>query len=204
MPPTFDQSPLCTDPYFRLLSCLEAGEQANTQSLIGITVAIGGNILISLALNCQKLAHKRLDLEKQRRREPSAARHPGVTGADSDRMSLTDGEEPVPDESRLLIGDRRDSHGSYTTPHKVPRPKVAIPRDVESPRRRSALASSPIIGETLDDDVRAVAIDVTGGQGDQILQVKLGDEESIDEGSIEHSETDYLRSKLWCVYYPGM
>lgn len=34
------------------------------KGVIGISVAICGNILISLALNCQKLAHRRLDREK--------------------------------------------------------------------------------------------------------------------------------------------
>lgn len=36
----------------------------STASIIGVSVAILGNVLISLALNCQKLAHKRLDAEK--------------------------------------------------------------------------------------------------------------------------------------------
>ena len=35
-----------------------------SKGVIGITVAICGNVLISLALNCQKLAHRRLDREK--------------------------------------------------------------------------------------------------------------------------------------------
>lgn len=37
----------------------------STASFIGIIVAISGNILISLALNCQKLAHKRLERERR-------------------------------------------------------------------------------------------------------------------------------------------
>lgn len=39
-----------------------------TASFIGIIVAICGNVVISFALNCQKLAHKRLD---ERRKEAS-------------------------------------------------------------------------------------------------------------------------------------
>jgi hypothetical protein len=35
-----------------------------TRTLVGIAVAISGNILISLALNLQKLAHKRVEKEK--------------------------------------------------------------------------------------------------------------------------------------------
>lgn len=37
-----------------------------TESFIGIVVAISGNVLISLALNCQKLAHQRLIRERER------------------------------------------------------------------------------------------------------------------------------------------
>ncbi|KLO18072.1 DUF803-domain-containing protein [Schizopora paradoxa] len=37
-------------------------------SFIGIIVAISGNVLISLALNCQKLAHKRLAEQKEERK----------------------------------------------------------------------------------------------------------------------------------------
>jgi hypothetical protein len=43
--------------------------QVKTATVIGITVAIAGNVLISLALNLQKLAHKRLEqanIEKTR------------------------------------------------------------------------------------------------------------------------------------------
>src|SRR5258706_12012582 len=40
-------------------------DNPQTQSFIGIVVAISGNVLISLALNCQKLAHRRLDEQRQ-------------------------------------------------------------------------------------------------------------------------------------------
>jgi len=50
--------------------------EVENRTLIGITVAISGNILISLALNLQKLAHKRVRLENEHlhngyHREPS-------------------------------------------------------------------------------------------------------------------------------------
>ncbi|KAJ3485017.1 hypothetical protein NLI96_g5248 [Meripilus lineatus] len=40
----------------------------NRATLAGITVAIAGNVLISLALNCQKLAHRRLEDEREAER----------------------------------------------------------------------------------------------------------------------------------------
>lgn len=42
-------------------------ETGSTASFIGIIIAISGNVVISLALNCQKLAHKRLERERQSR-----------------------------------------------------------------------------------------------------------------------------------------
>ncbi|KAG1715953.1 hypothetical protein ID866_1242 [Astraeus odoratus] len=55
------------------------------QTLIGITVAIAGNVLISLALNTQKLAHLRLDRErrnkiKNERKRATEARGPPRNG----------------------------------------------------------------------------------------------------------------------------
>lgn len=201
MSPTVYQ-PLGIDSFF-VLSANEADDQAHTQSLIGIAVAVGGNILISLALNCQKLAHKRLDLEKQMQRESSAPRHCGNTGADSDQVSLTDTGDPMSDETHLFMGD---SYDSYTTPRKTRlRPNILIPRDVESPRRRSALAGSPIMVNTQDEEAPTIAIEVTGGRGNQIALAKHADDGMISEEEIdvEHNETDYLRSKLWCVCFPN-
>ncbi|EJD01208.1 DUF803-domain-containing protein [Fomitiporia mediterranea MF3/22] len=43
----------------------DGGDSDNTASFIGIIVAISGNVLIALALNCQKLAHRRLERERR-------------------------------------------------------------------------------------------------------------------------------------------
>ncbi len=42
----------------------------NRATVAGISVAIVGNILISLALNCQKLAHHRLEHDRENKQEP--------------------------------------------------------------------------------------------------------------------------------------
>ncbi|KAL5527612.1 hypothetical protein ACEPAG_6413 [Sanghuangporus baumii] len=49
----------------RIAGSDDDGESDNIASFIGIIVAISGNVLISLALNCQKLAHKRLERERR-------------------------------------------------------------------------------------------------------------------------------------------
>ncbi|KAF8525359.1 magnesium transporter NIPA-domain-containing protein [Gautieria morchelliformis] len=198
MPPAVGQGPLGIDPFFYLFATPETGDQAHTESLIGIAVAVGGNILISLALNCQKLAHKRLDLEKQCHHRRLMQR--GENGEDNAQVSLADAEDPVSDETRLFMGDRRDSYESYTTPRKTrTRTNIIIPRDADSPRRRSGLGSGPIVADTQDEEVRAVAIEVTGRGEDQNIQAKQTDEVTINEGAVdpEYNETEYLRSKLW-------
>ncbi|KAL5530191.1 hypothetical protein ACEPAF_6448 [Sanghuangporus sanghuang] len=49
----------------RIAGSDDDGESDSIASFIGIIVAISGNVLISLALNCQKLAHKRLERERR-------------------------------------------------------------------------------------------------------------------------------------------
>ncbi|KAL5487821.1 hypothetical protein ACEPAI_5929 [Sanghuangporus weigelae] len=51
----------------RIAGSDDDGDSDSIASFIGIIVAISGNVLISLALNCQKLAHKRLERERRSR-----------------------------------------------------------------------------------------------------------------------------------------
>lgn len=51
---------------------LDAFPHFTTRTLVGIAVAISGNILISLALNLQKLAHKRVEREKAKENSNAA------------------------------------------------------------------------------------------------------------------------------------
>lgn len=44
-------------------------DDVTNASIIGIVVAISGNVVISLALNCQKLAHRRLEREREEKRK---------------------------------------------------------------------------------------------------------------------------------------
>lgn len=76
-------------------------------SVIGIAVAVGGNVLISLALNCQKLAHKRLETSKHSRHFP-----PTPDTLPDDRYSGQNGTQTQP----LLSGP--PSPSSYTTPKR--------------------------------------------------------------------------------------
>ena len=70
-------------------------------SIIGIIVAISGNVIISLALNCQKLAHRRLEREREQKR---TQRGEGVSDSTTRRPSL---------------GQRRTSNNSYASLREV-------------------------------------------------------------------------------------
>ncbi|KAG9219174.1 hypothetical protein CCMSSC00406_0001584 [Pleurotus cornucopiae] len=64
--------------------------KVSTATFIGITVAIAGNVLISLALNLQKLAHRRLEDDKAGRSEElSVRRH-----TDNNSESAVNGSKP--------------------------------------------------------------------------------------------------------------
>lgn len=93
------------------------------QTLVGIGVAIMGNILISLALNLQKLAHRRLDRERdkvksEREREARVSAHNGNCGHRSTRdpgapLNGAGSHQVVPEvlplESQPLIHPRSNS-----------------------------------------------------------------------------------------------
>lgn len=78
---------------------LAMSESSGRSSLIGVAISLIGNILISLALNCQKLAHVRLEKESEEEGEESAQR--GV-GNDEERQTL------------LSTTERPDGYGSQS------------------------------------------------------------------------------------------
>ncbi|KAG8965939.1 hypothetical protein FRC03_012775 [Tulasnella sp. 419] len=67
----------------------DSNTPASTASLIGIGVAIAGNVVISFALNCQKLAHKKLEEERKSREAAEEERSAPVrsrAGSDLERQ----------------------------------------------------------------------------------------------------------------------
>jgi len=54
-----------TSPLLHAMHGFDDLPQMTTRTFIGILVAVTGNILISLALNLQKLAHKRVENRKR-------------------------------------------------------------------------------------------------------------------------------------------
>lgn len=86
------------------------GPDVSPRELAGIAVAVCGNVLISFALNLQKLAHRRLELERQRA-QPFA--HAGYEDDISEGEADSDGAQTHIDD----VGDtrpRRTFDGSST------------------------------------------------------------------------------------------
>jgi hypothetical protein len=183
---------------------------------IGIVVAISGNVLISLALNLQKLAHRKVELARARKyREqqdistsngvssssrPIILRERGHTDEDNQygtRLS----EEPddvfsVRAETHHLLSPMLDVRRNYTEPLSTTasRPKPTLFSRLFSFQIRKP-RSSPlhmINGEQpLEDASHALHSSsrvANGGQANGKLETKF-----VEGGN----ESDYLRSKLW-------
>ncbi|EPQ59360.1 DUF803-domain-containing protein [Gloeophyllum trabeum ATCC 11539] len=143
-------------------------------SIIGVTVAISGNVLISLALNLQKLAHRRLESEKLARagdeRDKNRARRVEDVIEEHEREEEDNGEyarfepntQPFPSggssesmplltNGTSLVRDYGASPLPSPNPISVPAPKrTFMSRLNPFPLRRSK--SSPATASSLDVD----------------------------------------------------
>ncbi|KXN86366.1 NIPA-like protein 2 [Leucoagaricus sp. SymC.cos] len=182
--------------------------QLTTQTVIGIAVAISGNVLISLALNLQKLAHKRLDAQNNgqanasgqmrpllpSRRTPSSG--PSLNEQDEDSDTIMEHTTPPQQhsptlESQPLLPVINHSR-NYTTlerednlPEIEPQ-KPGLFRRLFRPKKRLSkkrLAVLPIGVMPETDALRGMESSQT---------------QSEDEGESDQAdETAYLKSKLW-------
>jgi magnesium transporter len=181
-----------------------------TESFIGITVAIAGNVLISFALNCQKLAHMRLERLKEKNAEQGNDQGYGSTTVedpelgnarqvqlppDRDRDRARAGRKyPFPSSSPLAPRSNRNSLAlDLDSPPASERPQgrlqrinpSAAPR-MSSPARASRLNIPPITPRTIPEDRPASDPDPASLKDD-------------DAEPVATNEAAYLKSKLWLV-----
>lgn len=97
-------------------------------SFIGIVVAISGNVLISLALNCQKLAHKRLEDQRERKWNHERLVSPTRRGSRLNRELLVEDIEERED------GQRSDENDEEQTRVQSPTSDDEDSQDNPSPR----------------------------------------------------------------------
>ena len=175
-------------------------------TVIGISVAIAGNVLISLALNLQKLAHARLEKARAERfrglediEEEDSADEGGALG-----MGVQHGLDPpseVEMEARVWNGspDSRPQGSGLETDPLILFPRTANPELLHLPPTYGALNG------TDDGHLR-----VPGGSPLQWKRkttkgpvagdaAKHADSERFRGLMSEGQESEYLRSKLWYV-----
>jgi hypothetical protein len=175
---------------------------------LGFTFAVAGNILISFALNLQKLAHARLEAAR-------AKRGHGLNLIEQEGGASTDGEVSETDlqrESGLPPELEREAHvwngNSYdASPHLGPRsetdPLMALP---VTPDAEQVLAF-PIYGALLsninENHVRPIEssplrrppkIAELPGTG---VADDYADQPTHQRSNYEAQESEYLKSKLW-------
>jgi hypothetical protein len=207
------------------------------QGVIGITVAICGNVLISLALNFQKLAHRRLDREKAlkaRERELETRRHSAAQHESAD-----EGRSQTP--MARTTQTSTSSAAIETVPllqHSRSDPSLRTYGTASSGGRSNSQASPPLtqhvqpskgnlISRLISFPLRTTSHSSAGGRENAqrsgehhsrhaLLPVEDVCDSPVENGTagvrngikgdgkeglmVEHgNESDYLKSKLWCV-----
>lgn len=113
-------------------------------SLIGVAISLAGNVLISLALNCQKLAHTRMQREAQ--------------GLDPNFLSDEEEEsesQPLQKSSRSPSSTAQGQDGGYGSTSSLPTPTKATnspPKSRQMSRSSSASGASGKKKSTPDSD----------------------------------------------------
>ncbi|KAJ7068124.1 DUF803-domain-containing protein [Mycena amicta] len=156
--------------------------ELTTGLVIGITVAITGNVLISLALNLQKLAHKRREAERLRLREQDRAEA-------SNSASSSNG---VSEQSDVVL-ERNWNYGSTNHPTNTPIPKKTLVSRLfpSSKRPQSQVAS---------DRTTLLPVDVIIEE--EVVQPKPDEDDDFEDRIGQ--ESDYLKSKLWWLGFALM
>ncbi|GFZ48149.1 hypothetical protein JCM24511_05897 [Saitozyma sp. JCM 24511] len=185
----------------------------STSSLIGVAIACGGNVLISLALTVQKLAHRRQTEELHRKRKGEEHHHDGQGGGGVDGheaggaggtlavpvVLLPEQGKGAPTHTRGIIAPApiqpstpSNLHGSSPSPTSI----SVSPRTIPNGTAITIQSPSPVTRQS-QSPRNAIALEDEGGDG---AGVDLGNEEDDDDDDEEEGEVEegaYLRSKLW-------
>lgn len=184
-----------------------------TASFIGIIVAISGNVLISLALNCQKLAHRRLDEQRQQQLFYGSSSHTSSSTQTPVNLSRTNSNvglnlsgnagthDSYGEERRPLLGHNR-GNSMHVTPHKYGTAKDPLPQSMKTKvllslaKLRPNSASKPpveVFSPVIEQYPRELPDEAEAPEEDHLVE-----DDELDE--TPRAESDYLRSKLWCVH----
>jgi len=176
----------------------------------GISVAIIGNVLISFALNCQKLAHRRLESERESNKDgkvngqaQTRTRHGSLPlqspmEQDDEDSSSTTAIPATESEPLLPMDNGVHSYGVIASTKEQQQTDGRW--DILSRFRRDRAANA---ARKLDSGHNAaihalIPVDVvTGPPTSSLEEPSPGNEEHSDRRARSDGESNYLRSKLW-------
>jgi magnesium transporter len=195
--------------------------ELTTATIIGITVAVAGNILISLALNIQKLAHKRLDSKKAARNQAGKPLANSRPYGNTRLSSMEEDNEDDEGSNTATPINHTSEPGTSSSGSSETQPLLLFPQSQSNNDYGSSLQELPFkpkdgflsrIYPSKKDPkpsvVSAMPVDVVGGES--MLQSFPDNNKSsptptsrtssqIEDGN----ESEYLQSKLWYGYCAG-
>lgn len=187
--------------------------QFSRATIAGISVAITGNILISLALNCQKLAHRRLERERELQKTSN--------GKSTDRR----GNGAKRNWQDNALQPTEEEEDGELTPTGLPLHQVSSYSGLETLPAANSNETQPLLPRVQSDGtimqktslfkrifpwgnrkgdtasshslipVDIVVVEPSGAAGRQSSRSKRDKDQNNENGN----ESDYLKSKLWCV-----
>ena len=184
--------------------------ELDKRTVIGVSVAIAGNVLISLALNLQKLAHRRRELaavqdERQKPQPdgPDATRLPNPPMERVRELSYEDREEGWPDAVEGELDTIRSPRLEALQPESEPLlPRVSSHGSTGriTTKKRASLLRLFIPGKPLRSDRQPTTAPATPRRRASTRPPPMSRANSAATTSSVVSsgnESDYLKSKLW-------
>jgi hypothetical protein len=192
-----------------------------TPMILGIVVAITGNVLISLALNLQKLAHKRIEARILAHQQPSRkngkANHGSSFTPSREHRRAAGPSLDENDEDDLLRHPEGSSHHDATESQalfSIPNPSSPTSDYGATWLEQHNVPGRPRLTSDLESrtlpsgaDEHSIPVDVVTEEStpndQQGRRQKLSRKTAKVDLTEEGNETEYLRSKLWYVSHPN-
>ncbi|KAJ1309116.1 hypothetical protein OPQ81_004792 [Rhizoctonia solani] len=177
-------------------------DNGSNATFIGVVVAVCGNILISFALNCQKLAHRRIEaayktehgLDDDAATESTVPGYHAITAAPVDLLTPTQRSQSLP------ITSPRSRSPPVTPQQAIP--LVVSSSPVESIGSRPSLTprsrtqSSVFSHSTIDEAHEGSSASTSRAEPAGPADLEAGAESDLDPKD-GPEESAYLHSKLW-------
>jgi hypothetical protein len=203
--------------------------ELSTATAIGITVAIAGNILISLALNLQKLAHRRVERARVNSRTQNNAPVPNGSSTNQNAVGNMRGRDANRGISGRIDDDRleeaefddngdvfrgRPSRALGAARHNRLETQNLLSssgRDYGAGTGSSSIDQKQASRKTFLSKFipRRLRSRLPGGWGDRVRSNDRPQASALNGSSIrakpkfseDHNESDYLKSKLWFLIF---